>query len=95
MLIAIQDINLKTAINFARKYKIQQYYKNYLDLLKNKKIDVAIVYTSHWTYEQIGINAAKFGKHVLIEKPLTTTIKSAKNIINSCEKNNVKLGVIF
>jgi len=94
-LIAIQDINLKTAINFARKYKIPQYYKNYLDLLKNKKIDVVIVCTPHWTHEEIGINAAKFGKHVLIEKPIATTVKSAENIINACEKNNVKLGVIF
>ncbi|MBN2396686.1 MAG: Gfo/Idh/MocA family oxidoreductase [Candidatus Atribacteria bacterium] len=94
-LIAIQDINLKTAMNFARKYKIKQYYKNYLDLLKNKKIDVVIICTPHWTHEEIGINAAKFGKHVLIEKPLANTAKSAENIINSCKKNNVKLGVIF
>jgi predicted dehydrogenase len=94
-LIAIQDINLETVINFARKYKIQYYYKNYLDLLKNKKINVVIICTPHWTHEQIGITAAKFGKHVLIEKPLATTVKSAENIINACEKNNVKLGAIF
>ena len=44
---------------------------------------------------ELGIQAARAGKHVLVEKPIEITPQSAHALINECECANVKLGVIF
>jgi predicted dehydrogenase len=42
-----------------------------------------------------GKKAAEAGKHVIVEKPIEVTVKRGKQLIESCEKNGVKLAVIY
>ncbi len=39
--------------------------------------------------------AARAGKHVLVEKPIEISLDRADALISECERENVKLGVIF
>lgn len=45
-------------------------------------------------HAQIGVEAAKAGKHVLGEKPIDISESNAAQIIKTCRDNGVKLGVI-
>jgi len=94
-LIAVADIFPETARRFAERYKVHYYYEDFLTLLKNKEVNVVSICTPHHTHEEIATQAAYFGKHILIEKPLATTLEAADNIITTCRNKNVKLGVIF
>src|SRR5690606_3268170 len=45
-------------------------------------------------YEQV-IKAAKAGKHILCEKPLSITSSAAEEMVKACEENNVQLAVNY
>jgi predicted dehydrogenase len=38
---------------------------------------------------------ARAGKHILMEKPVERTTAAAQRIVETCEKNGVKLGIVF
>ena len=38
---------------------------------------------------------SKAGKNILMEKPIERSTKQAEEIVNICEKDNVKLGIVF
>jgi UDP-N-acetyl-2-amino-2-deoxyglucuronate dehydrogenase len=65
------------------------------DVLSNPEVDAVYVATPHNTHMPIGVAAARAGKHVLMEKPIATTLADADAIIAACQQNGVKLGVAF
>lgn len=63
-----------------------QEYKTYQDLLDRKDIDAVVIgVPDHW-HTTIALNAAKAGKDIYCEKPLTLTIHEAKVIIDGVRK---------
>lgn len=64
-------------------------------LLAREDCDVVVVTTPSGTHADIGVRAARSGKHVLVEKPLDISVEKADELIAACKQNNVTLGVIF
>jgi predicted dehydrogenase len=58
---------------FAQQYDIPEVYDNFDTLLRSPQVDAVIVATPDATHEPQVIAAAQAGKHVLCEKPMTTT----------------------
>lgn len=92
-LIAVCDIIPEKADDFARKYQAEAYY-DYPELLKREDIDVVTIATPSGNHAEIGIAAAKAGKHVMVEKPMSMTLKEADELIKTCKECGVKLAVI-
>ena len=65
--------------------------KDYNTLLRRNDIDAVYIATVPSTHEKIILSAAKNGKHILCEKPLTVSYNSAKKIVNHC--NNYGVGI--
>ena len=93
-LIAVMSRTENSAKELAREYKCDCYTD--LDaFLKREDIDVVVILTPNSLHADIGIKAARCGKHVVVEKPMDIDLKKADKLINECEKNDVKLSVIF
>ncbi len=92
-LIAVCDIVSERAEEFARKYNAQPYL-DYNELLSREDIDVVTIATPSGNHAEIGIAAAKAGKHVMVEKPMSMTLVEADLLIKTCKECGVKLGVI-
>lgn len=92
-LIAVCDIVSEKAEDFARRYQAEPYL-DYHELLQRKDIDIVTIATSSGSHAEIGIAAAKAGKHVMVEKPMAMTLKEADLLIRTCKECGVKLGVI-
>ena len=60
-------------------------------LLAREDVGAVIVSTPHYLHVPIGIAAAKAGKHVIVEKPMATTLEDADALIAACKENNVLL----
>jgi predicted dehydrogenase len=64
-------------------------------LLSRADIDAVCLTTPSGTHAELGIAAARAGKHVLCEKPLDTTPARIDELVAACDQNDVKLGAIF
>jgi predicted dehydrogenase len=53
------------------------------------KPDYCVIATPTFTHEELAITLAEAGINIFIEKPIATSIESAKRIISSVEKNGV------
>ena len=70
-------------------------YNDYQAMLKRSDIDAVSICTPNGLHAELGIQAALAGKHVVIEKPIDITLEKADALIETCQKQGVKLGVIF
>ena len=58
-------------------------------LLGNPEVEAVVVSTPHHLHAPLGIKAAKAGKHVIVEKPMATTLTDADALIDACRKAHV------
>jgi len=62
-------------------------YLDYRDMLKNEKLDAIIVSTPHTLHFRHAYDALGAGCHVMIEKPMVTSSKDARRLVDRAEKN--------
>ena len=93
-LVACLSRDRKKASAFAEKYHCQGYV-SLEDFLSHPGLDIVTICTPSGAHLEPAIQAAKAGKHLLIEKPLEITLKRCDQIIEACEANNVKCSGIF
>ncbi len=86
---SIVDIT-DNAKKLSNKYKIPL-YSNVSSLLKSKQLDAVIVATPNQLHEKHTISFLKKKIPVLLEKPISDNIKSAKKIIISAKINKTPL----
>ncbi len=58
-----------------------RYYPRWQDLLADPEIDIIAVATPCSSHAEIAIAALRQGKHLLVEKPLATSLENARKII--------------
>lgn len=68
-------------------------YRNMDEIANNDDIDIVYNVLPNAMHAMYSIKAAEAGKHVMCEKPMTTTVEDAQRIIDACNKNNVKLSI--
>jgi len=70
--------------------------ETYLKAIKyEKNFDCAIIATPDHTHYKIANRCIDHGLHCLVVKPLTSTVKQAKDLIHKCKKNNIYGAVEF
>ena len=78
---SIVDIS-KNAASLSKKFKIPL-YASVDEVLKSKNLDAVIVATPNQLHEKHTVSFLKKKIPVLLEKPISDNIKSAKKIIDS------------
>ena len=85
------------ADNWKKRYNIPQgniyNYKNFDAIANNKDIDVVYVVLPNSMHKEYTIRAAKAGKHVIVEKPMATSVSDCQQMIEACKKAGVQLAI--
>lgn len=66
-------------------------YENFDNLKDNPDIDAVYVITPNSLHHEQVIRCAKAGKHVICEKPMAISAKQGQEMVDACQKANVKL----
>jgi predicted dehydrogenase len=61
------------------------------EILNNKEIDAVVIATPVFTHFALAKRALLMGKHVLIEKPMTSSVKEADELINLATQKGLTL----
>lgn len=67
--------------------------RSYEELLKNPAVEAVVLVVPNPVHAELAVQAAGWGKHVWIEKPLSNTVAEADQIIKVCEDAGVVLQV--
>ncbi|HVP06304.1 MAG TPA: Gfo/Idh/MocA family oxidoreductase [Candidatus Acidoferrum sp.] len=63
------------------------------EVISSPEVDAVVICTPVSTHYELGMAALKAGKHVLMEKPFTATVKEAQELIELAAKKNLRLMV--
>lgn len=93
-LISVYSSSKQRADFIMQKFNAEKSFNSYEDFLKS---DIEAVYISSKNSDHYNhvILAAKAGKHILCEKPLSLTVEQAKEMVNVCKQNNVLLTINY
>lgn len=88
------DTNRKVAAQMARELSCEA-YACYEQALESCDVEAVLISTPHYLHRDQAVQAALFGKHILIEKPLANTLDEAQDIIAACDRGGVSLTVNY
>jgi predicted dehydrogenase len=91
-LISCFDVISERSQKFSALYKCDR-EMSYENLLKRKDIDGVLLVTPNSKHARQAEQAAGYGKHVFVEKPIANSISDAKRMIAVCRQANVVLMV--
>ena len=90
---AVCDLAIDDAKKIGKQFSVP-YYQDMDVMMQNEKIDVVVVLTPSGLHAENVVNLSKYGKDIMVEKPMALTLDSADEMISACDKNNCKLFVI-
>ncbi len=93
-LVAVSDLNEQAACSLGERYGAD-HYGDVGALLKRNDVEMISICTPTGTHADIALAAMEAGKHVLVEKPMTSTVAEAESLIAASDKMGVKLTVGF
>jgi 1,5-anhydro-D-fructose reductase (1,5-anhydro-D-mannitol-forming) len=94
-LIGVVSRDPQRAKRFADKFGAEHAYTSYDEMLRNPDVTVVAIHTPNAQHAQQAIAAARAGKHVFCDKPMTIDVADAEKMVRECEKAGVKLGINF
>ncbi len=92
-LLAVASLSEKKRDYYKENYKLddKNVYSNYESIFQNKDIDIIYIALPNSFHEKYCLEAINYNKNVLVEKPLTFSIKSFKKIKDKFIKNKILL----
>ena len=90
---AIYSRNPEKAQQYAKKYGVSG-FSDIQEMISAAKIEAVIVCTPHPAHRDAALAAIGAGAHVLIEKPLASTLQDCDDILNAAKKASLHVGTV-
>ncbi len=93
-LVAVCEQVEDRAKGFADKHGCKA-YTDLKDMVADDAIDIITIGTPSGLHGQVAIEAAKAGKHAIIEKPIEITLPKIDEVLEAFDKAGTKIGGVF
>jgi len=90
-LIAACDVAADLGRTLASKYGIPNFYAEAKSLLESEGIDAVLIAVADQFHAELTVDALEAGKHVLVEKPLASTVGECVNIVDAVRRTGKKV----
>lgn len=94
-IVAIADDNEKRGHFAAKKFRVNNFYLDYHELLKRDDIDIVFIHSENNRHTEMAVAAAEAGKDIFCEKPMATTLEDADKMLEAVKKYGVSLTLGF
>ncbi len=91
--VAVCDASPERASRFATRYGTSA-FTDLATMLKEAHVEAILVATPHPLHAEAVVEAANFGAHALIEKPMAASLADCDAMLAAAQRSGVKLGVI-
>ena len=91
--VAVSDLNEESLKKAKKAYPDVRVTTNCDELICAPDVDVIVIVTPVSSHFELAKKALEMGKHVLVEKPFTSTTAQAEELIEVAEKKNLRIGV--
>src|SRR5579871_4266636 len=91
VLAAVASRTRRAAQAFAQKYHVPKAFGTYQELLDDPGVEAVYIAPPHPFHAQWAVLAARAGKHILCEKPLTMDYPDALKVVEAARRNRVFL----
>ena len=68
-------------------------YTDFRELIADGPVDAINDFTTHGLHHVVGMEAIRYGKHLLSQKPLAVTIRAARRLVEAADKAGISFGV--
>jgi predicted dehydrogenase len=92
-LAAVCDLVTERAEALGIEYGVPR-YTDYHRMLAREQVDVISVLTPSGDHAERVLDLLQYGKHIVVEKPITLRLQDADEVIRSCDEAGVKLFVV-
>ena len=89
--VALCDVDRTTLAARQKEWKVANGYADFHELINDPTVTAVSVCTPNSTHHPITVAAAKAGKHVLCEKPVSLNLDQGEEMIGACDA----AGVVF
>ena len=87
---------MESNLDYVKKtYNCDNLTTDYMDVLNDPEVQGVLILTVHNVREKIIRDAAERGKHIFVEKPMSTTIEESYEIMKIIQQTGVKFVVGF
>jgi predicted dehydrogenase len=83
----ITDLNPEALAKSAEKFNVPKTTADYQDILNDDEVDVIVICTPPSTHLKIGLDVIGAGKHLLMEKPLTTSMSETRRLVKAAAQH--------
>ncbi|QOR70078.1 Gfo/Idh/MocA family oxidoreductase [Ruania alkalisoli] len=94
-LVAVCDRTVERARELAGRFPNVVFYDAVEAMLAEAELDAVLVATAHKHHFEPAMQAIRSGVAVLVEKPLTTSLAEASELVQAAEDAGVTLGTVF
>ena len=91
--VSVSDLSRDRLAKIGPRYPTVETTTDYRDLLRDPRIDAVVVATPVSTHFELGMEALRAGKHVLIEKPMTCDATEALRLVDEADVRKRVLAV--
>ncbi len=91
--VAVCGRDLERTTHFADRNELLP-FDNISAMIESARIDVVIVATPHPTHAEVAVAAMNQGAHVLVEKPMATSVADCDRMLSVASSVGVTLGVV-
>lgn len=88
-LYAVAGRSLEKALQFQQEFGFEKAYGSYEEMLADEAVEAVYIALPNNLHKEWTIKAAKAGKHILCEKPLSGTEADVKEMVEVCREQNV------
>lgn len=90
-LVAICDTDVRKLDHLGSKYGTPKKYQDFQEIVEDKGIEALVIATPSYLHAPMTIAALKYGKDVLCEMPIATSLKETREMIRVAGRTKQKL----